>query len=55
MGKSGAVLWKDIRNKEQGVSKKVDIRIMGPLIITKIGCCGTKICHEHHLGAFDPS
>ena len=29
---------------------------MGPLIIiTKIGCCRTKFCHEHYLGVFDPA
>ena len=37
------------------VSKKVANRIIGPLIITKIGYCGAKFCLEHHLGAFDPA
>ena len=41
-------------NVQQGVSQKVAIRIMSLKIITKIGCCGAKFCHEYHLGLFDP-
>ena len=50
------VQYRDSKTFEiQFVSKKVVDRIMGPLFITKVGCCWAKCCHEHYLGAFDPA
>ena len=40
--------------KIQGVAQKVAYRIIGPLIVTKIGWCGAKFCLEHYLVAFHP-
>ena len=43
----------------QGVSKKFLMELwawLDNLCYCSLGlCCGTKFCHEHHLGAFDPA
>ena len=47
------VIYRDSKTFEiQVVSKKKIVgRIMGPLFVTKIGCCWAKCCHEHHYGS----